>query len=338
MHRFQFMALEAFAVAFTYAAFSQNWLESTGVVSVILFLIFWASDGVMSTDVQDTYYHIWLMVVIVCASLAGHVYSRVMTARPLVRTTYRSKEEEVKLPAADVVTAFFILSFMGFVAGLNMWLQRLTLGLAPLGFDYETGGIAVTCSCLLLMLVLSGVLSTLDVRARVTLKYVWLFCMWPLAFLATDYGFYKYKWSSPWPELTGFFVYAGVSALVTIAAIYLPVKRPYEDPEGSGMSLSFDEFYHNTPYAILFFGGIAITVEVAFAAFTAIASWPGSDLRRGALVTGGVGVLSIAFSLMLFYFSANLIQKTKTKGQKMKKDTVRLVSVRQRGGSLFESN
>jgi len=325
------MAIEAYAIGFTYGAFSQNWGASVGVLSIIAFLVFFASDGVMPLDVLDTYYHVWIMLVIILSSLAGHVYSRVMLSRPLIRLLYRSSEEDNVLVSADIVGALFHISAFGFVAGLNMWLKRLAIGLAPLGVDYEMTGIAITCVSGFLLLILSAALAALDVRARVSLKYTWLFFIWPLGFLVTDFGFYKYGWSSPWPEIWGLVSYLGISIVVIFLAIYLPIRNGYQDENGNDSRMNFDAFHHNSLYSRLFFGGIAINVAVAFIAFTLIASWTGGSLRRGAFTVGGTAIVSVLFSLYLFFAKDKTILRLKTKHMKAKVPK----SVNLKRGSLF---
>jgi hypothetical protein len=154
----------------------------------------------------------------------------------------------------------------------------------------------------LCLVIFSFVLLSFDVRARLTAKYVWIFCAWLLVFLLGDFLFYKDGHDSVIPEISDFAVYIGVTVVIALAAVYLPIRRHTDDKSGKPQQKSYDPFYRNQGYSWLYFGGIAFTIASSLMIFTAVASFPDSELWVGAvtmIVAAGISVvISFIFALL----------------------------------------
>lgn len=302
---YQFVAVEVFTLAFTFGAFTRDWLSSAGFVFFVLFTAFYPSDFSFLPPTTGIYYHIWLPVTAIAAALAGHIFACAAKCPPLIRINYfRSSSDAAEtkmdsIPAADILTALFVLSGLTTATGINLWLGRTVSGLAPIGTTHETAGIAMTVCGSIALLLSSAVLSQLDVRARLALKYLWLFTAWPLVFLLTDYLYYHYVKNSPIPELSGIASYIGVSFVMTLAATHLPIRRHTDNEDGVASDVSYDPFYKNKKYSWLFIGGIGFISTVGGLAFTIAASWPDNSLAVGTYTLLGTAALSLLLSLLL---------------------------------------
>lgn len=312
-----FVAVEVFTIAFTLGALTQNWAETAGLTLPLLFGVFYTSDFFSLPVKTDIYYHIWLTGVVIAAALGGHVYAYAMQAKPLVRFNFRMKVDKEGKPTTsialgDLAAALFYVSAVSFVLGVNLWTKRTVIGVSPIGSLHETAGIALTLCGAFFLLATSIAMAILEVRVRLTLKYLWLFCIWPLGYLIADYGYYRYMWGSALPELLGAVVYFGISIVVTLGAIYLPIRKHKEDKYGNDQTTSSDIFYRNKNYAVIFFGGIALIVIATIIAFTTIISVPDESLASGAILMLAMAGISLVLSFSIFIFLPSRILSVRT--------------------------
>lgn len=313
----QFVAVELFTVAFILGALAQNWAVSTGICATALYTVFYASDFFALPSKTDVYYHIWLFSVIVAAGLAGHIYSYAMQAKQLIRFNFRKKDDSEGKPNTAVAlgdVAAFVLygSVISTVLGINLWTRRTVIGISPIGTSHETAGIALTLVGGFFILAATIAMMLLDIRVRIAIKYFWLFNIWTLGYLLTDYGYYHYGWASAVPELAGAAMFLGISVVVTLGAIYLPVRKGNQNKYGVKQQISSDIFFHNKNYAIVYFGGIAITVVATIVAFTLIISWPEESLAAGAYMLLAASGFSIVLSFTVFLLLPNKILSIRT--------------------------
>jgi hypothetical protein len=319
----QFVAVEVFTIAYILGALTQNWLISTGVCSTLLYAVFYASDFFALPTDTDIYYHVWLFAIAVAAGLAGHIYSYALQCKQLIRFNYhKSKDAEGKRNTAialgDIAAFLLFASSISTVLGINLWTERTVIGVSPIGTLHETAGIALTLVGGFVLIATSIAMMLLEVRVRIAVKYFWLFVVWVIGYLITDYGYYHYKWASGVPELLGAVLYLGMTVLVILGAIYLPVRRSREDKHGKKKPISSDIFFHKKGYAIVFFGGIAATVLVAIVAFILIISWPEESLAAGAWLLLAVSGLSIVLSFSIFLVLPDKISSLRTASEVVK--------------------
>ena len=243
---------QEFSVSFLYAGLSQAPYFTTFINIFVLAVIIWASDHANDSPKQAVFFHITLSIFSLIVSYAGAKIGE--TTQPTISISSDGFQENIvekKKIDFEFIGLFtkaknmylfhlFVLSFFGFVGGVNLVSGRYEFGgggMSPIGCCTN---LTLSLGIPLLILSLIGIIVTIymasldkDIKI-ISMKYLILSVI-PMLPLAThDFSATTLKWVAPYPNLVMIAFYI-VSLIVYLVAIFF-ISTP---------SNVFDPYYQN---------------------------------------------------------------------------------------------
>lgn len=290
---FQSVTITIFVTSFLLGAYLHEVYASVGIVALIYFSTFFASDFSFAPPNVEIYFHVWSLALALVSAFAGYYYAIAMKVAPLV-SLQAGGTKMTKFNAGTIAAQLHVVAVATVTFGINAWLRRTQVvsgGLYPLGVDLVKPGIAATCVAIAVLVITTIVLATSKYdEFKRTAKYIWMLPLVPVTLVINDIGAFDWKF-----QIGMFIAFVAMWFVVWAMAVYLPSTSQPEEYD----------FYRKKKYATFFFGFMALITLFGVLLMFSVAIWPsaGVSLQTGMIVmmayAGAVWIGSIFASLAI---------------------------------------
>lgn len=284
-----------FVASFLTGAYLHDVFASVGILAVIYYSTFFASDFSFAPPNVNVFYHVWSVALILAASMAGYFFATALKYGPLV-SLQRGGDKIVKLSTATLAAHIHVLAVATTTFGINAWLRRTQVasgGLYPIGTDLVSAGIAATVIGIVVLVATTIVLvASKYIEFNRTAKYIWLLPLVPATLVINDIGAFNWKY-----QVGMFVAFVAMWGIVLLLTIFAPTRHANEA----------DPFYHKKTYSLIFVGFSFLITLIALLLHFSVCVWPSSP---SSLQTGMIVMLSYSGLIMVASIFASLAIST----------------------------